>query len=217
MHSKVLDIIEYKRNLIKQGKGEIISYCDHYSWIFFYIFEVHYVFCIGLFDWILLLDISCIILTLRSSFFKLLGDWEGDNGICVILFDHTCIENTYIYHYQFAWWSDMEKLTSDLLGIMMMAKDEETGVGLTDLELKNEVMTLMGAGHEVDIDQTVLLQAHNFYWVIFPQTINCFSSWVFGYIFAKSLIRSVTITCVGSFSDNRLMVVKSLLNHLFPM
>ena len=56
----------------------------------------------------------------------------------------------------------MEMLTRDLLGIMMMARDEETGVGLSDLELKSEVMTLMGAGHEVDIHQTVTVQANNF-------------------------------------------------------
>ena len=44
---------------------------------------------------------------------------------------------------------DLEKVTNDILGIMMMARDEETGQGLSSLELKDEVMTLMGAGHEV--------------------------------------------------------------------
>ena len=47
----------------------------------------------------------------------------------------------------------MEKVTSDILGIMMMARDEETGQGLSDLELKNETMTLMGAGHEVNMNE----------------------------------------------------------------
>ena len=40
-------------------------------------------------------------------------------------------------------------MSRDILDIMMMARDEETGQGLSDLELKDEVMTLMGAGHEV--------------------------------------------------------------------
>ena len=43
----------------------------------------------------------------------------------------------------------METLTSDILGIMMMATDDETGQGLTNEELKNETMTIMSAGHEV--------------------------------------------------------------------
>ena len=33
--------------------------------------------------------------------------------------------------------------------MMMLARDEATGVGMTDLELRDEVMTLMLAGHEV--------------------------------------------------------------------
>ena len=48
---------------------------------------------------------------------------------------------------------DREKLTSDILGIMMLARDEETGVGLSNLELKNEVLTMMGAGHEVGSEE----------------------------------------------------------------
>ena len=45
----------------------------------------------------------------------------------------------------------MDKITSDILGIMMMAKDESTGQGMSDFELKNEVMTVMSAGHEVHL------------------------------------------------------------------
>lgn len=36
----------------------------------------------------------------------------------------------------------------DLLSMLMEAKDEETGKGLSDAELRNEVVTLMLAGHE---------------------------------------------------------------------
>lgn len=36
----------------------------------------------------------------------------------------------------------------DLLSILMEAKDEDTGEGLSDAELRNEVVTLMIAGHE---------------------------------------------------------------------
>jgi cytochrome P450 len=43
-----------------------------------------------------------------------------------------------------------EKLlvTKDVLGMMMMARDEATGQGLSDDELQDEVMTIMIAGHE---------------------------------------------------------------------
>lgn len=40
-------------------------------------------------------------------------------------------------------------MTKDVLGMMMMARDETTGQGLSDDELRDEVMTLMLAGHEV--------------------------------------------------------------------
>ena len=53
--------------------------------------------------------------------------------------------------------SEMEKVTSDLLGIMMLAKDEDTGIGLSDSELKSEVMTLMSAGHEVGAEHEVII------------------------------------------------------------
>ena len=36
----------------------------------------------------------------------------------------------------------------DLLTMLMKASDPETGEGLTDLELRDEVVTIMGAGHE---------------------------------------------------------------------
>ena len=42
-------------------------------------------------------------------------------------------------------------ITGNVLGMMMLARDEATGLGMTDLELRDEVMTLMLAGHEVCI------------------------------------------------------------------
>ena len=44
---------------------------------------------------------------------------------------------------------DIEKVTGDVLGIMMLARDEKTGGGLSDEELRDQVLTLMFAGHEV--------------------------------------------------------------------
>ncbi|CAH1786098.1 unnamed protein product [Owenia fusiformis] len=41
-----------------------------------------------------------------------------------------------------------EKLTHDLLDKLVLARDEETGKGLSDLELKDQVMTFLLAGHE---------------------------------------------------------------------
>jgi cytochrome P450 len=38
--------------------------------------------------------------------------------------------------------------TGDLLSMLMMAKDEETGEGMTDEQLRDEVMTLLVGGHE---------------------------------------------------------------------
>ena len=40
-------------------------------------------------------------------------------------------------------------MCSDLLGMMMMARDESSGEGMTDKELRDQVMTIMLAGHEV--------------------------------------------------------------------
>lgn len=37
---------------------------------------------------------------------------------------------------------------ADLLGMMMAAKDEETGIGMSDKQLRDEAMTLFLAGHE---------------------------------------------------------------------
>ena len=36
----------------------------------------------------------------------------------------------------------------DLLGLLMAARDEETGAGLSDAELHDELMTFLNAGHE---------------------------------------------------------------------
>lgn len=38
--------------------------------------------------------------------------------------------------------------TDDLLGLLMAARDEDTGEGFTDTDLVDEVVTLIGAGHE---------------------------------------------------------------------
>lgn len=38
--------------------------------------------------------------------------------------------------------------TGDLLSMLMAARDQETGEGMTDLQLRDEVMTLLMAGHE---------------------------------------------------------------------
>ncbi len=37
---------------------------------------------------------------------------------------------------------------TDLLGLMMAARDPETGQGLSDLELRDNIVTFIGAGHE---------------------------------------------------------------------
>ncbi len=37
---------------------------------------------------------------------------------------------------------------ADLLGMLMAATDEETGEGMTDVQLRDEVMTMVSAGHE---------------------------------------------------------------------
>lgn len=36
----------------------------------------------------------------------------------------------------------------DLLGILLAARDEETGQGMSDRELRDEVLTMLLAGHE---------------------------------------------------------------------
>jgi len=45
--------------------------------------------------------------------------------------------------------TDVEEITSDVLGMMMIARDPESGQGMSDNELRDQVMTLMLAGHEV--------------------------------------------------------------------
>jgi len=46
---------------------------------------------------------------------------------------------------------DTETVTSDVLGMMMAARDQETGDGMSDEELRDQVMTLTFAGHEVSM------------------------------------------------------------------
>jgi len=43
------------------------------------------------------------------------------------------------------------EVTSDVLGLMMLARDSETGEGMSSEELRDQVMNLMMAGHEVSI------------------------------------------------------------------
>src|SRR6185436_2201159 len=38
--------------------------------------------------------------------------------------------------------------TGDLLSMLMNARDEETGEGMDDKQLRDELMTILGAGHE---------------------------------------------------------------------
>ena len=42
-----------------------------------------------------------------------------------------------------------DKVGVDMLGLMMLARDENSGEGMTDKELRDQVMTVMLAGHEV--------------------------------------------------------------------
>ena len=51
---------------------------------------------------------------------------------------------------------EYQAASSDLLGKMMLAKDEETGSTFSDQELRDQVMSLLIAGHEV-LDE---LQSH---------------------------------------------------------
>ena len=46
---------------------------------------------------------------------------------------------------------DTETVTSDVLGMMMAARDQEIGDGMSDEELRDQVMTVMLAGHEVSM------------------------------------------------------------------
>ncbi|ESO05948.1 hypothetical protein HELRODRAFT_184907 [Helobdella robusta] len=60
--------------------------------------------------------------------------------------------------------SDRENVTNDVLGMMMVARDEETGEGMSDGELTDHVVTLMMAGHEttaVAIAWCLLMLAKN--------------------------------------------------------
>jgi len=52
--------------------------------------------------------------------------------------------------------ADMERFTSDVLGMMMIARDPETGRGMSDEELRDQVMTLMLAGHEVNTSRVIV-------------------------------------------------------------
>ncbi len=45
--------------------------------------------------------------------------------------------------------SGRAEATKDLLGKMMLARDEETGRVFTDTELRDQVISLLLAGHEV--------------------------------------------------------------------
>jgi cytochrome P450 len=47
----------------------------------------------------------------------------------------------------------------DLLSLMLKVRDEETGAGMTDLEVRDQVMTFIGAGHET----TAVALAWTFY------------------------------------------------------
>ena len=46
-------------------------------------------------------------------------------------------------------YTGVEEVTSDVLGLLMMARDTETGQGMSSEELRDQVMNLMLAGHEV--------------------------------------------------------------------
>jgi len=50
----------------------------------------------------------------------------------------------------------MERVTSDVLDMMMIARDPETGRGMSDEELCDQVMTLMLAGHEVNTSRVIV-------------------------------------------------------------
>src|SRR5262249_56974193 len=41
-----------------------------------------------------------------------------------------------------------KKDTGDLLSMLLAVRDEETGEGLTDREVRDQVITFIGAGHE---------------------------------------------------------------------
>jgi hypothetical protein len=47
--------------------------------------------------------------------------------------------------------TDLDRVTGDVLGKMIIARDEETAQTMTDSELRDQTMTLMLAGHEVCI------------------------------------------------------------------
>jgi len=53
--------------------------------------------------------------------------------------------------------ADVDSVTSDVLGMMMTARDTQTGEGMTDDELRDQVVTLMLAGHEAS---STLRQTH---------------------------------------------------------
>ena len=45
--------------------------------------------------------------------------------------------------------ADTDTVTSDVLGMMMVARDPNTGQCMSDDELRDQVKTVMLAGHEV--------------------------------------------------------------------
>ena len=58
--------------------------------------------------------------------------------------------------------ADYREATKDLLGKLMLARDEETGKGFAmDRELRDQVLSLLIAGHEVSTSVTF-----SHYWYI---------------------------------------------------
>ena len=55
---------------------------------------------------------------------------------------------------------DAENVKKDLLGNLMSAVDEETGEGLSNKQLRDQIMSLLVAGHEVINIRASLLIYH---------------------------------------------------------
>ena len=64
----------------------------------------------------------------------------------------------------------MEQVTSDVLGMMMIARDPESGQGMSDNELRDQVMTLMLAGHEVSVFREALCFTADVFFKFFSAT-----------------------------------------------